>query len=230
MRLLIVGPPGAGKGTQGSRLSEVLGVPHVSSGSVLRQAVKDRTPAGLRIGCAIGRGELVPDEIVIELLRERFGAADVASDGYLLDGFPRTVDQLRRLPAADPHGAIDAVVHLVVPEAVVRERLQRRKRPDDRPSVLRTRWAEHRRFTVPMLAELERVASLVVVDAVQPIDEVTEDILVGLDRVGVRSSGTGALPGEDGARVGRSRPDRAACSASPTLDSALASQAPARVR
>jgi adenylate kinase len=180
MRILIVGPPGAGKGTQGSRLGSLLGVPHISSGAVLRQAIAAGSPAGLRARHAVERGELVSDETVVELLRERFGAPDVARNGFLLDGFPRNVDQVRLLHDLDPDSELDGVVHLVAAKAVLRERLRHRGRPDDRASALRTRLGEYRRVTAPMLMELAPCAPIVVVDAAQSIDEVTDQILAGL--------------------------------------------------
>lgn len=121
-RIVFLGPPGAGKGTQAAILAKALGIPHVSTGDMLRSAVADRTPLGQEADAYMRRGDLVPDELVLRILRERLGLAD-ARDGFLLDGFPRTIPQAERLAVFAP---VDRVVSFEIPEEILMERLTQR--------------------------------------------------------------------------------------------------------
>lgn len=136
----MLAPPGGGKGTQGVRLARALGVPHVSSGEVLRGEVAAGTPLGREVETHIAVGRLAPDELVTRALRPAL--ADL--DGYVLDGYPRTVSQADGLD-------FDAVVHLDVPAAVVKERLLARGRGDDRAEVIERRLRSYRADTRPLL-------------------------------------------------------------------------------
>ena len=123
MKLIFLGPPGAGKGTQASGVSAHLGVPHISTGDMFRSAIKNQTPTGLEAKRYMDAGELVPDSVVIDMVRERL-AMDDCRDGYLLDGFPRTVDQAQAL---DHISAPDAVVEIDVPDERLFDRLTGRR-------------------------------------------------------------------------------------------------------
>lgn len=152
MRILIVGPPGAGKGTQAAVLSDKLGVPHISTGDLFREHVGDETELGRRVKDYLDAGKLVPDQITNEMVRERLADPDCGA-GFLLDGFPRTVTQaeafagiLRELDCA-----LDAVLQLDVPEDVVIERLMARGRDDDSVEVIRHRQQVYQDETAPLL-------------------------------------------------------------------------------
>ncbi|MDQ3951564.1 MAG: adenylate kinase [Actinomycetota bacterium] len=122
MRLVIFGPQGAGKGTQGARISEKYGIPAISTGEIFRAAQAGRTALGLRVLEYVSAGKLVPDELTIQVVRERLLAPD-AQDGYLLDGFPRNVAQAEALDSFDPAKPIDAVIVIDVPQEVSVHRL-----------------------------------------------------------------------------------------------------------
>ncbi len=142
MRVVFLGPPGSGKGTQAKRLSQRLGVPAISTGEMLRAAVREGTPLGRQARAVIEAGELVPDDFMIGLIRERLAASD-ACGGFVLDGFPRTVEQalaLDRLLRGNGK-ALSAVVNLSVPETVIMDRLlgrsaQERRSDDGRETIL----------------------------------------------------------------------------------------------
>ena len=123
MNLIFLGPPGAGKGTQAVRVCERLGIPQISTGDILRRAIKNETPTGLAAKSYIDKGQLVPDSVVIDMVRERL-AMDDCKNGYLLDGFPRTVDQARAL---DEISTPDAVVDIDVPDDRLLSRLTGRR-------------------------------------------------------------------------------------------------------
>lgn len=129
MRLLLVGAPGVGKGTQAKRLSQDLGVPHVSTGDMFRDAIRRQTPLGKKAKIFIDIGSLVPDELTIGLIEERFEESDVRTKGYILDGFPRTLPQARALDGllGKLGKPLDAVVVLQVDEAAVVERISGRR-------------------------------------------------------------------------------------------------------
>jgi adenylate kinase len=185
MNVLLIGPPGSGKGTQGERLAAQLGIEHVAAGDLLREEVEKQTPLGSRVAEMMRRGELVPDTVILSLLMPRVLAASDAN-GYLLDGFPRTVDQavearkLAELAEAGP----DAVIYLDAPrEELVRRILARAAiegRPDDNPETVSNRLRVFDEATRPLIDYYRERGLLHVVNADQHEDEVTRDILKAL--------------------------------------------------
>lgn len=186
MRIILIGPPGAGKGTQAVALSERLGVPHISTGDLFRDHVARRTPLGQDAQRYLDTGELVPDHVTGGMVRERLARPD-ARNGYLLDGFPRTVPQARELSTilSTTGTALDAVLELSAPEEVVVARLLSRGRPDDTEEVVRHRQRVYRDQTAPLLAHYSDI--LVTVPAVGPVAEITARALEGLSVTGRRS-------------------------------------------
>ena len=178
MRLLLVGAPGSGKGTQSTALASLYGVEHISSGEVLRVEARAGTPLGREVAAFQRRGDLVPDQIVLNLLIPVVAAA-TARGGYILDGFPRTVSQAmeafdvaRRLDLT-----LDAAVYLNVPEPVLFQRLMSRARPDDTEEVIKHRLEVFAETTRPLIAyyRLQR-GILVEVDGDQPPEAITAEI------------------------------------------------------
>lgn len=181
MRLLLLAAPGGGKGTQGEQLASHFGVQHISSGDVLRAAAGDGTPAGREVAAYQQRGDLVPDQIVFDLLIPVVAAA-AARGGYILDGFPRTLPQAI---AAAEIGVrldltLDATVYLHVPEPVLIGRLLARARPDDTPEVIRHRLQVFAGTTGPLIDYYRSRGILVEVDADQPPEAVTGEIIARL--------------------------------------------------
>lgn len=178
MRLVLIGPPGAGKGTQAVRLAEALNVPHVSTGDILRRSAASGTPAGVEIAGLIEKGSLVPDELVTAAVAERLAASD-ASGGCVLDGFPRTVAQAVSLDAMSDDVL---AVEFVVDEGALAERIADRARKavargeapraDDNPEVLASRIALFKAETAPVIAHYEADGRLVRVDGMGTEDEV----------------------------------------------------------
>jgi adenylate kinase len=178
-RLVLVGPPGAGKGTQAVALSDKLGIPHISTGDLFRSHINDETELGRNVKHYLSAGKLVPDEITNEMVKERLAEPD-AADGFLLDGFPRNVGQADVLKAfLTDHGlALDAVVQLQVDEEVVVQRLLSRGRADDNEDVIRHRQHVYREETAPLLDYYSDV--LVAVDGVGEVAEITDRVLTAL--------------------------------------------------
>jgi adenylate kinase len=183
--MLLLAPPGAGKGTQGERLADRLGVQHVSAGELLRAEARAGTPAGRQIAAYQQRGDLVPDAIVFDVLTPAVVAA-VAGGGYILDGFPRTLPQAT---AAATLGTrlgltLQAAVYLYAPEAVLVQRLLGRAgqegRSDDTSAVIRHRLEVFATTTRPLIAYYQDRGILVAVDADQPPEAVTAEILARL--------------------------------------------------
>jgi adenylate kinase len=182
VRLVLVGPPGAGKGTQAVRLAERLEVPHISTGDLFRANLSADTPLGLAAKRFMDAGELVSDEVTVGMVRERL-TEDDAAKGFILDGFPRTVAQADALGEM-LHAAgddLDAVVALEVPEDVLVERLLGRGRTDDTEAVIRRRQEIYRDETAPLLEHYGDL--LVTVDAVGEIEQITERVV---DALGAR--------------------------------------------
>lgn len=185
MRVVLVGPPGSGKGTQGPVIAGHLGVPYLSTGDVLRAQVAAGTAIGRRVGDLIDRGELVPDELMAAVVAEALGDAE-AHDGYVLDGFPRTPAQAELLDRPDsPLPPPDVAVHLDIPDRVVRERLELRAREEDRaddadPAVIERRMRVYAEETEPLLDHYRRQGKLVSVDGDQPPDDVTAAVLAAI--------------------------------------------------
>ena len=183
MRLVLVGPPGAGKGTQATVLSRKLGVPHISTGDLFRAHISQRTELGVEVQRYIDSGKLVPDEVTNEMVRERLTEPDAAK-GFLLDGFPRNIAQAEVLDTfigRDGH-KLDAVLEFRVDEEIVVERLLARGRTDDTEDVIRHRQEIYRSETAPLLDYYRDI--VVTVDALGEVEEVTAraiDALGGLD-------------------------------------------------
>ncbi|MGH3793705.1 MAG: adenylate kinase [Pseudonocardiaceae bacterium] len=179
MRVLIVGPPGAGKGTQAAVLSKELGVPHISTGDLFREHVGDETELGRLVKEYLESGKLVPDRVTNEMVRERLTDED-CTDGFLLDGFPRTVPQAKVLAdmLRERNCELDVVLQLDVPEDVVVARLLARGREDDSVDVIRHRQQVYQEETAPLLGFY--ADRLVTVPAVGSIDDVTARALVAL--------------------------------------------------
>ncbi len=175
MRLVLVGPPGAGKGTQAVRLAERLDVPHISTGDLFRANLGQETELGIEAKRYMDAGELVPDSVTVEMVRSRLGADDVAK-GFILDGFPRTVVQagsLHEILTARGED-LDAVVEMTVSEDLLVERLLARGRADDTEDVIRRRQQVYRDETAPLLDHYRD--RLVTVDAVGTIEEITDRV------------------------------------------------------
>ena len=184
MRLLFVGPPGAGKGTQAARVAERLGIPHISTGEMFRHHVAIGSELGLRVDSIMKAGEYVPDELTVEMLRERIAAPD-AQQGFILDGFPRTAAQVEALDGLIGADGLDAVVLLEVDEDPLVERLLARGRADDTEDTIRNRFKVYQEQTAPLLDIYNTRAIVVSIDGVGDIDEVTDRILSTLSAYGL---------------------------------------------
>jgi adenylate kinase len=185
MRLLLIGAPGAGKGTQAERLAQRFGIAHISSGDLLRQHVKDQTSLGQTIKSYVSNGDLVPDGVVMDMLRKPVVAA-AASGGYVLDGFPRTVEQAKAsFPTARALGVeVQAAVHLdVAREELVRRLLSRRRGLDDTEAVIEHRLQVYLDKTVPLLGYYAGREWMFTVDGAQPPDAVHAEILTRLQKL-----------------------------------------------
>jgi adenylate kinase len=185
MRLLLIGAPGAGKGTQAELLAERLGITHISSGDLLRQHVRESTTLGETIRSYVDHGDLVPDGVVMDMLRKPVVAAS-ETGGYVLDGFPRTVEQAKAAFAvAQPLGAeVQAAVHLDVPTAeLVRRLLSRGRGSDDTQAVIEHRLQVYEENTVPLLEYYAGREWMFTVDGAQPPEAVHSDIVGRLRRL-----------------------------------------------
>ncbi len=178
-RLVLVGPPGAGKGTQATALSEKLEIPHISTGDLFRAHIGDETELGKRVKRYLDDGDLVPDEITNRMVEERLAEPDT-HNGFLLDGFPRSVGQADVLSKvlAESDKKLDAVVQLQVDEEVVVSRLLSRGRADDNEDVIRNRQQVYRAETAPLLDYYRDL--LVTVDGVGEVEEITNRVLDAL--------------------------------------------------
>ncbi len=180
MRILFVGPPGAGKGTQAARVAERLGIPHISTGDMFRDHVARGTELGMRVDSIMKAGEYVPDEITVEMLGERIAESD-AADGFILDGFPRTVGQVEALDGLIGRHGLDTVVVFEVDEDALVERLLARGRVDDTEETIRTRFQVYQEQTAPLLEIYGPRGIVVSIDGIGDMDEITERILSALD-------------------------------------------------
>ncbi len=180
--VVLLGPPGSGKGTQCSRLADEIGVAHVSAGDALRDAMARGSRLGEYARGFVESGRLVPDEVVIDVIAEELDRLD-EPPGVLLDGFPRTVAQAVALEELRP-GGVRLAIELVVPTLILMRRLALRGRTDDRPEVLRTRLASYERETRPLLAWFEARGRLQLIDGNRRHTAVTTallDVIDGID-------------------------------------------------
>ena len=181
MRLIIVGPPGAGKGTQAARVAASFGIPAISTGDIFRSNLKNETELGLKVKDILASGGYVTDEITNAIVRDRLREDD-AAPGFLLDGYPRTLAQVGALDAmlAEDGHALDAVLELTVDEDAVVQRLLKRAeiegRADDTEEVIRERQAIYRKETAPLAELYAQRGLLVQVDGMGEVDEVTARI------------------------------------------------------
>lgn len=186
MRLIILGPPGAGKGTQARKIAEHYDIPAVSTGDIFRSNVRDETPLGLKVKEILDTGGYVPDEITNDLVRNRLSEPD-AQGGFLLDGYPRTMDQVRELDEilAEQGHPLEEVLELTVDAEEVVERLLKRAqtdgRSDDTEEVIRNRQQVYAQQTAPLVDLYRERELLVQVDGLGEIDEVAERIYAALD-------------------------------------------------
>lgn len=204
LNLVFLGPPGAGKGTQAVRVSAQLGLPHISTGDMLRSAIREGTEIGLKAKQFMDAGNLVPDEVVIGIVRERLAKPDCAA-GYILDGFPRTIPQAEAL---DMVTEITAAVNIAVADEALVTRLSGRRsctkcghtthvsmyagencpvcgevlvqRDDDKPDTIRNRLAVYNKNTQPLIDYYQAQGKLTAVDGSQPVDEVFGAIIGAL--------------------------------------------------
>jgi adenylate kinase len=183
MRLLLIGAPGAGKGTQAERLAARFGIAHISSGDLLRQHVREQTSLGQTMRAYVDKGDLVPDSVVMDMLRKPVLAA---ASGYVLDGFPRTVEQAEAsYPVVLALGAeVQAAIHLDVPRAeLVRRLLTRGRGSDDTEAVIDHRLQVYEERTVPLLEYYAGREWMFTVDGARPADEVHEDIVQRIQKL-----------------------------------------------
>jgi len=189
----MLGPQGSGKGTQAARIAAEYGIPHVATGDMFRAAMEADTELGRRIRPLYEAGELIPDDVTIELIEERL-AEDDARDGFVLDGFPRNLAQAQALDAmlSAIGRDLDAILFLDVPESVVRERIAGRAkaehRTDDTPEALARRLAIYQQQTVPVVEHYRTSGKLVPLHADRTIDEVFAEIQDALERSAVAHS------------------------------------------
>jgi adenylate kinase len=188
VNLLVLGPQGAGKGTQAKRIAADYGVPHVSTGDMFRSAIAAHTELGRKVEPILAAGELVPDELTIELIRERLGVDD-ARAGFVLDGFPRNLTQADALDAmlGEIGRDLDAVLYFELPDEIARRRLLKRaleeNRPDDTQEVIDRRLEIYHDETEPIVEHYRATGKLVPLHAERSIDEVYAEVQDALARL-----------------------------------------------
>jgi adenylate kinase len=188
VNILLLGPQGAGKGTQAKRIAAEHGIPHIATGDILRAAIAAGTELGRLVQPVYDRGDLVPDALIIGLIRERLAEPD-AAEGFVLDGFPRTIAQADALDAMlhEIGRDLDIVFELQIPDDVAFERLRKRAqiegRADDTPDAIRTRLANYHELTAPLVGYYRAKGNLVGIHADRPINEVFAEIQSALDQV-----------------------------------------------
>ena len=189
IRVLLLGPQGSGKGTQAKRIADAYGVPHVATGEILRSAISQGTALGRRVQPILDRGDLVPDDLMVDLIRERLRD----EDGFVLDGFPRTLHQAEALDSmlAEIGKPIDLVLLLQVSDDVASERLLHRAaeegRIDDAPGVIRNRLRLYHEETEPVVERYRTEGTLVPIPGERSVGEVAVDVDAALAQLGVRS-------------------------------------------
>ncbi len=191
-RLLIVGPPGAGKGTQSARLTERFSIPAIATGDIFRENIKNQTPLGIEIKAVVDAGDYVPDSLTNALITHRLEEPD-ALDGFLLDGYPRTLDQIAFLDEllANRHQELDAVIQLVADKEEVVKRLRLRAieqgRTDDTEQAIRHRQDVYARETAPLIPVFRDRGLLIEVDGLGEIDDISARIFESLAQRGIGS-------------------------------------------
>jgi len=177
-KIIFLGPPGSGKGTQGALIAEKYGIPHISTGDILRGAIASQTPLGIKAQSYVDNGDLVPDELILDLIEERLGQDD-AQNGWVLDGFPRNVPQAEFLSGLlaklDQH--CNAVVNLDVPNEVILQRLLARGRRDDCEKTITHRLDVYREQTAPLIDYYHHNNLLKTVNGDRPMEEITSEII-----------------------------------------------------
>lgn len=176
--LVFLGPPGAGKGTQAQILATKFSIPHISTGEILRTAIAQQTPLGQKAQSYVDQGELVPDELLLDLIRDRLNQED-AQTGWILDGFPRNVEQARFLDAllGEFNQSCDCgIINLHVDEEILVERLLLRGRKDDQEETIRRRLQVYHEQTAPVISYYQEQGNLYTVDGSSDMEKVTEAI------------------------------------------------------
>ena len=181
MRIILIGPPGAGKGTQCQRLLDLLAVPHLSTGEMLRNAVRQATPEGVAARQFMEQGQLVPDALIVGMVIKRLERADCRK-GFLLDGFPRTLPQAATLDDLLERRAmsVDGVIELAVPRDELVRRMTARRRADDNPEIFSTRIVSFEQQTAPLLDYYRRQKKLATIDGMGAADEIFQRIVGSL--------------------------------------------------
>ena len=176
MRIILFGPPGCGKGTQATFISESLSIPHLSTGDMLRSAVSSGSEIGLKAKNIMESGGLVSDQIVLSIVEERI-AKDDCEKGFILDGFPRTVNQAEKLDLLlNTNNKLDYVLRIKVDEDEIIKRLIERAREDDKPDIIKNRFKTYNSETEPLIPFYEERKILFNIDGMQEIEKVSEDI------------------------------------------------------
>lgn len=183
LNVVLFGPPGAGKGTQGDRFAAAHGIPKISTGDILRRAIQDGTELGRAVKDTLQRGALVGDELMIRIVRDRLQQPDTAH-GFVLDGFPRTIEQAAALESIVAHRGPLVVIALVVHADEVISRLAKRGRDDDEEWVIRERLEVYVNETEPVLEYFRRRKMITVLDGNRPLDEVAAAIEAAVARAG----------------------------------------------
>ena len=176
MKLLFIGPPGAGKGTQAGKVAARLGIPHISTGEMFRDHVARGTPLGEKVSAIMAAGDYVPDEVTVAMLADRIAQPD-ASAGFILDGFPRTAAQVESLDRLIGEDGLDKVIVFAVDERELIDRMLSRGRADDSEDTIRNRFEVYHEQTQPLLDIYDARRLIVIVDGFGEIDEVTDRIL-----------------------------------------------------
>ena len=176
MRIILFGPPGCGKGTQATFISEALAIPHLSTGDMLRSAVSSGSEIGLKAKNIMESGGLVSDQIVLSIVEQRI-AKDDCKKGFILDGFPRTVNQAEKLDSLlSINNKLDYVLRIKVDEEEIIKRLIDRAREDDKPDIIKNRFKTYNLETQPLIPFYEERKKLFNINGMQEIEKVSEDI------------------------------------------------------
>ncbi|BAQ65783.1 adenylate kinase [Geminocystis sp. NIES-3709] len=176
-KLIFLGAPGAGKGTQAQILAETLGIPHISTGEILRGAIADETPLGLKAKSYVDNGDLVPDDLILDLIKQRLGEED-AQKGWILDGFPRNVSQADFLTnlLQQLNQNCDGVINFDVPDQVLIDRLLGRGRKDDNQETISNRLVVYRQKTAPLIEYYQQHNLLKNVNGDRELSQISQEL------------------------------------------------------